>query len=118
MVQKLDWTLIASKSHIEHLYHKQRMSLKETATILGVCTTCLRLRMIKLGIPRRPHSWRKCDQGSLHKQVMSVPGWEKMAWKDLANKLNCSVSVVNRAKTAYNKQKRREETENVQSKAS
>ena len=103
MNKKLDWSMIANKDYLNHLYHAQGLSLVQMENILGVNASLIRRQMIKLGISRRPAK-RICRSTSLHARIMSLPGWEKMRWKELATKFGCSTSAINRCKTTYNKQ--------------
>jgi hypothetical protein len=109
---KLDWTLIATKDYISHLYWSQQMTVQQTARFLGVGNSTLIRRMKLLGIPRRKCSDQKRWKNSIHKQILALPGWETMRWKEVAQKIGCSLSAVNRAKTHFNKKIKEKEQSN------
>lgn len=102
----LPWEKITSKEELTQLYEVEFLSTRDIAKRLNVSDNALRKHMKKIGIQLRKIGFKRVNETSLHKRLLTSPNFSKRRWKDLAQEFNCSISTVNRAKSSFLKEQR------------
>ena len=93
MVRKLD------KKTLRQLYLKEKMSLREIASMFSISYTSVRQRTIQYGIPLRPKTWRKISLKLTKPVLQRLYVKEGKSSQKIAELFSCSyVTVLSKCK--------------------